>query len=55
MTEDVLYLDVDDVLRLHARIVTIDAATARNRLRDARALESALARPIHHATYIDRR
>jgi death on curing protein len=49
--DDVLYLDVDDVLRLHARIFVIDAAAARDRLRDARALESALTRPINHATY----
>lgn len=53
MTDDVLYLDVDDVLRLHARIFDIDATAARDRLRDARALESALARPINHASYED--
>ncbi len=53
MTEDVLYLGVDDVVRLHARIFAIDAAAARDRLRDAPALASALARPIHHATYED--
>lgn len=53
MTEDVLYLDVDDVVRLHARIFAIDAAAARDRLGDAPALASALARPIHHATYED--
>jgi death on curing protein len=49
--DDVLYLDVDDVLRLHARIFDIDVAAARDRLRDSRALETALARPINHATY----
>ncbi len=51
MTDDVLYLDLDDVLRLHARIFHIDATAARDRLRDASALESALARPANHATY----
>jgi death on curing protein len=51
VTEDILYLDVSDVLRLHARIFGIDAEAARDRLRDARALDSALARPINHATY----
>jgi death on curing protein len=51
VTDDALYLDVDDVLRLHARIFAIDTAVARDRLRDARALESALARSINHATY----
>jgi len=53
VTEDVLYLDVDDVVRLHARIFQIAIGAARDRLRDAPALESALARPIHHATYED--
>ncbi|HEX6507968.1 MAG TPA: type II toxin-antitoxin system death-on-curing family toxin [Chloroflexota bacterium] len=53
MTEDILYLDVDDVLRLHARIFDMDPGAARDRLRDAPALESALGRPIHHATYGD--
>jgi len=53
VTEDVLYLNVDDVARLHARIFQIDIGAARDRLRDAPALESALARPIHHATYED--
>lgn len=51
MTEDVLYLDVDDVLRFHARIFGIAPEAARDRLRDARPLESALARPINHARY----
>lgn len=51
MTEDVLYLDIDDVLRLHARVFAIEPAAAGDRLRDVRALESALARPINHATY----
>lgn len=51
MTEEVLYLDVDDVVRLHACIFQIDIGAARDRLRDAPALESALARPIHHATF----
>lgn len=51
MTEDILYLDVSDALRLYARIFGIDAGAARSRLRYARALESALARPINHATY----
>jgi hypothetical protein len=49
--DDALYLDVDDVVRLHARIFAIDVAAARDRLRDAGILESALARPINHATY----
>ena len=53
MTDDVLYLDVDDVLRLHARLFAIDGAAARDRLRDVRSLESAVARPINHAIYED--
>lgn len=51
MTGDLLYLGIDDVLRLHARVFAIEPATARGRLRDVRALESALARPLNHATY----
>lgn len=51
MTEDVLYLDVDDILRLHGRIFDIDLEAARDRLRDAGSLESALARPMNDAGY----
>jgi death-on-curing protein len=51
VTGDLLYLGIDDVLRLHARVFAIEPATARGRLRDVRALESALARPLNHATY----
>ena len=51
MTEETLYLGLDDAIRLHARIFDIDASTARERPRDGGALESALARPINHAIY----
>lgn len=51
MTKDVLYLDVDDVLRLYARIFDIELEAARDRVRDAGSLESALALPMNHASY----
>ncbi len=52
MTDDeVVSLDLDDIVRLHARIFQIDAVAARDRLRDTAALESALARPAHYAVY----
>jgi prophage maintenance system killer protein len=53
VSEDVLYLDADDILHLHARIFGINPDAARDRLRDSRTLESAIARPINHATYED--
>jgi prophage maintenance system killer protein len=49
--DDLLYLELEDVVRIHARIFAVEDGTARRRLRDPRALGSALARPLHHAAY----
>jgi death-on-curing protein len=49
--EGVDYLDLDDVIRLHGRIFGVEATIARDQLRDAGALESAIARPANHAAY----
>jgi death-on-curing protein len=49
--EEIIYLDLDDVIRLHGRIFQIDSIAARDRLRDPAGLESALARPANYAAY----
>ena len=49
--DELLYLELEDVVRIHARIFAIDDATARRRLRDPGALESVLGRPLHNAVY----
>ena len=49
--EGIDYLDLDDVIRLHGRIFGVAATVARDQLRDAGALESAIARPANHAAY----
>lgn len=51
MTGDEVYLDLEDVIRIHGRIFDMDPAVARDRLRDPAALESALGRPQNHAAY----
>lgn len=52
MTGDqLLYLELEDVVRIHAHIFAVNDETARRRLRDPGALASALARPLHHAAY----
>ncbi len=52
MTDDeVVYLELEDVVRLHARIFGVGQEAARNQLRDRAALESALRRPVNLATY----
>lgn len=52
MTDDeLLYLELEDVVRIHARIFDVDHATARGRLRDPGGLASALDRQLHHAAY----
>lgn len=51
MTDDEVYLDLDDVIRIHGRIFGFDPIVARDQLRDPAALESALARPRNHAAY----
>ena len=48
---EVVYLDLDDIVRIHGRIFQIERSAARDRLRDPTALESALCRPINHAAY----
>jgi len=49
--DELRYLELEDVVRIHARIFAVDDGTARRRLRDPGALGSALARPLHHAAY----
>ncbi|MBJ7594674.1 MAG: type II toxin-antitoxin system death-on-curing family toxin [Candidatus Dormibacteraeota bacterium] len=49
--DEVIYLELDDVVRLYARIFGIDEKAAENELRDPAALEGALERPRQHATY----
>lgn len=51
MTGDELYLDLDDVIRIHGRIFGVSSTVARDQLRDAGALESAILRPMNHAAY----
>lgn len=45
MTGDEVYLDLDDVIRIHGRIFGVSSTVARDQLRDAGALESAILRP----------
>ena len=49
--DELLYLELEDVVRIHARIFAVDDATARRRLRDPGALESALGRALQYAVY----
>ncbi|MHB8509455.1 MAG: type II toxin-antitoxin system death-on-curing family toxin [Candidatus Dormibacteria bacterium] len=49
--DEVDYLDLDDVIRLHGLIFGVDGAVARDQLRDPGALESAINRPANHAAY----
>ena len=51
MTGDEVYLDLDDVIRIHGRIFGVSSTGARDQLRDAGALESAIVRPANHAAY----
>jgi len=46
-----LYLELDDVLDLHAQIFGLDSQQAADRVRDQGGLEGALARPLTHAHY----
>lgn len=46
-----LYLEVGDVLDLHAQIFGFDSQQAADQLRDLAGLEGALARPATHAHY----
>lgn len=49
--DELLYLELEDIVRIHARIFAIDDVTARRRLRDPGVLESALGRPLQYAVY----
>ena len=51
MTGDEVYLDLEDIIRIHGLIFRIDPSQARDQLRDPAALESALGRPLNHASY----
>jgi death on curing protein len=48
-----IYLDVDDVLALHAALFAISARQAADRLRSRSVLEGALSRPWQYAAYAD--
>jgi death on curing protein len=49
--DELRYLELEDIVRIHARIFAIDDARARRRLRDPGVLESALGRPLQYAVY----
>ncbi len=49
--DELLYLELEDIVRIHAHIFAVDDATARRRLRDPGALASALGRPLQYAVY----
>ena len=51
MSAGEVYLDLDDVIRLHGRIFGVSGTAARDQLRDPGGLESAVMRPINHAAY----
>jgi len=48
---DEVYLDLDDVIRIHGHIFGFNSTVARDQLRDPGALESAILRPRNLAAY----
>lgn len=49
--EELVYLDYDDVLEIHAAIIGATAEEAADHLRSREALEGALGRPANHGHY----